>query len=352
MKYLLVFAVLLATVANVQSGASVLLSQTPPSVENCCTGFDAADIALTVRILAHPALAGRGTGQAGFDVAGLILAQELAQSGFKPLPGSVDGYFQPFTIYNGTYDRPQSRNVIGYMPGEVANEYVVIGAHYDHLGVIDDTNDHNGSIANGIYLGADDNASGTAAVLAVAKALGKFVEEGNRLRRGVIVGFWGAEELGMLGSLHFIRSGVVPLDAIVATLNLDMVGRNDPKDLAVVGAETPLDFARASPLLEFFVREENGKLCEPFAVSYDDQETQYFIRSDGVSFFDARPAGSRIPVLNFTTLLHDDYHHQLDTVDKIDENKIRRIACFSFEVLKRTAQDPRRPRYIEAGLVP
>ncbi|MDO8557722.1 MAG: M28 family peptidase [bacterium] len=304
--------------------------------DSCDAILSEADIRSTVDILAHPALAGRGTGQRGFYVAGLFLARELRNAGFMPLPNNTEGYFQTFRAYTGAKAGGEiSRNVIGYLPGKVSGEYVIIGAHYDHLGEEMGTT----------YLGADDNASGTSGVLAIARQLGACVGSGKKLRRSVIVGFWGAEEMGLVGSEYFVASNIVPLKEIVTVFNLDMVGRNNPRQLTAIGAERPIDFPRANPILEKLLQEENAKLVLPFAIGYEDGGVGYFNRTDSYSFFDASSPKNRLPVLTLTSLLHKDYHRPTDTPEKIDAGKVRNVAQLLYQIVVRLATSALRPAY-------
>ena len=204
-------------------------------------------------------------------------------------------------------------NVLGVLPGAApdrAGEAVVIGAHYDHLGVV----------GGALYPGADDNASGTAVVMGLARA---FAAAGPR-DRTLVFALFGGEEIGLLGSGHYVREPIVPLAQTVAMLNFDMVGRLRDGTLTVGGVESgtglrPIvgDAARALGL--------NATLRDlPFAPS------------DHSRFYDAGA-----PVLFFHTGTHADYHRPGDTSDKIDAGGLAQIAALGARVVEGLATGDR-----------
>jgi hypothetical protein len=208
-------------------------------------------------------------------------------------------------------------NVIGVLPGADparAAEAVVIGAHYDHLGVV----------GGALYPGADDNASGTAVVLGLARAFAA----GGPLDRTLVFALFGAEELGLVGSGHYVREPAVPLTRTVAMLNFDMVGRLRDGRLTVGGIdsgqglrEVVTDAARdvgASPALK----------GSPFGPS------------DHNRFY-----GGGVPVLFFHTGTHADYHRPGDTADKLDGAGMARVAALGARVAERLAT-AERPAYV------
>jgi hypothetical protein len=204
-------------------------------------------------------------------------------------------------------------NVVAYLPatGEVAEAekpWIALGAHYDHLG--------RGQIGNSladktearrIHHGADDNASGVAAVLAAAQAL----TSGPR-RLNIMFGFWSGEEIGLLGSAAFVRAAPVPMDRIRAYLNFDMVGRMQDNRLIVQAVGT-------SPVWPQLLRDEN--VAAGFDLALQDDPYQ----PTDVASFNAVD----VPTLNFFTGAHADYHRPSDTADKINYGDLDRIATFS-----------------------
>ena len=194
-------------------------------------------------------------------------------------------------------------NVLGRLPGRVP-ETLVVGAHYDHLG-----RGGSGSLdpsADGeVHHGADDNASGTAALLELARALAAREEP---LHRSVLFAAFGAEELGLLGSVHFVERPPLALRQIVAMLNLDMIGRLAPRGLVVQGSET-------SPAWPALLEQANR-----------GPELRLRLLAGGAGPSDHAPFFHvGVPVLFFFTGMHGDYHRPSDTAEKIDATGISRV---------------------------
>jgi aminopeptidase YwaD len=209
----------------------------------------------------------------------------------------------------------QSQNVIGYLPGRrnAGEDYevIVIGAHYDHLG-----RGGRGSLSpgsHGIHNGADDNASGTAGMLELARVLS---ENYGTLNRGVLFIAFGAEELGLIGSRHYVAHPYIPNERTAAMINLDMIGRMEGDRLTVFGTGT-------SPVW--------GELLEG-SVYYDSLEVSRNPAgsgpSDHASFY-----AREIPVLFFHTGLHADYHRPSDTADRINYTGIDRIVRYVKDII-------------------
>jgi hypothetical protein len=206
---------------------------------------DADRILRDVAWLADDRLEGRGTGTAGNDSAAAWLARRHAALGLRPL-GGVQGYLQPFVArsaqmaHAGQPNGVATQNVVALVPGRdpaLRGEYVVIGAHFDHLGR-SPANAMDPEARDAIRNGADDNASGTAAVLELARLLAA-----RPARRSVVVAHFSGEELGLLGSQWFVDHPPVPLDSAVAMVNFDMVGRLRNEKLIVYGVATARELA-------------------------------------------------------------------------------------------------------------
>jgi hypothetical protein len=210
-----------------------------------------------------------------------------------------------------------------------ADEYVGLGAHYDHVGV--------GAAVDGdsIYNGADDNASGTAALVEVAEALAA-LPASERPARSVLIVWNTAEESGLLGSEFFTDRPTVPRDDIVAHLNLDMVGRNHPDSLSIVGSR------RISTELGELVENVNRDQPSPFIFDYSydspDHPEQVYCRSDHYNY-----ARYGIPVAFLSTGLHDDYHAPSDHADLIDYDKTARVSQLVLDITRALADRPARP---------
>jgi hypothetical protein len=222
-----------------------------------------------------------------------------------------------------------TQNIVAIVEGSdprLKSTYVALGAHYDHVGYAESAAAPPGRVTPGtaddrIWNGADDDGSGTVALMALARAYA----QGPRPRRSMLFVWHAGEESGLYGSRYFTDYPTVPLEAIVAQLNVDMIGRNRG-DLAsqsntvyLVGSD------RISTELHQLSRDANQLLKPPLALDYelndaDDLELIYY-RSDHFSY-----AAKGIPVIFFTTGLHPDYHANTDEVSKIEFSKMARIA--------------------------
>jgi len=220
-------------------------------------------------------------------------------------------------------DSFKTQNVVAFWEGadpKLKNEIVVIGAHYDHIGAKDDTT---------IYNGADDNASGTAGVMAVAKA---FANCKGRPKRSILLMCFAGEEKGLFGSRFY--AGTDPLFSIektVTMLNLDMIGRNDTSAVEVMGC------TRSPDLKEVFLK-ANEAVNLKFKFSNDKR----IGGSDHASFF-----RKDIPFLAFNTGTHEDYHRPTDTVEKIIPEKMAQVARVVFASAWLIANMEDRPKLVE-----
>lgn len=228
-----------------------------------------------------------------------------------------------------------SYNVIGVVRGTdpaLAQTYVAYGSHLDHIGIQPPVNGD--SVANG----ADDNASGSATMLALARA---FAGSPARPRRSLLFVWHGAEEKGLLGSAHFTQQPTVPIDSIVAQLNADMIGRNHPDSIFIVGPRAAP--GNQSRVLGAILDSVNAAQQRPFAVNREwDSPThpeRIYYRSDHYNY-----AARGIPILFFTTGLHDDYHRVTDTPDKIDYEKLARVGRLLHEMGIAVGNRATRPR--------
>jgi len=221
------------------------------------------------------------------------------------------------------------KNVVGVLEGEgpLADETIVIGAHYDHLGM-----GGAGSAAPGvkeIHNGADDNGSGTTVLIEIARDLVARSREKKLPRRIVFIAFTG-EERGLIGSARYIRNPLFPLDKTVAMLNLDMVGRLQDEKLIVHGTGTATEF---------------DALADRFGKAYGFEITKKpsgFGPSDHSSFY-----GAKVPVLFFFTGSHKDYHRPTDDFDKLNIVGMRRIGQMVTEIAITLATAPQRPSFVE-----
>ena len=213
-------------------------------------------------------------------------------------------------------DSVNSYNVVGVVRGSdprLAGSYVAFGSHLDHIGIQPAV--EGDSIANG----ADDDGSGSVGMLAVAR---QFQEMQRRPRRSMLFVFHTAEEKGLLGSAKFVEHPTVPLDSIVAMVNADMIGRNHPDSIYIVGpAAAPEGQSRVIGTIADSV---NAAMARPFQFNREwDSPThpeRIYFRSDHYNY-----AARGIPVVFFTTGLHDDYHKVSDETSRIDFDKMVRV---------------------------
>src|SRR5262245_3753627 len=225
-------------------------------------------------------------------------------------------------------ERRTASNILAYFPAAAGSssetQWIVLGAHYDHLGTGEAGHSLAGKEDAGqIHPGADDNASGTAAVLAAASAL-----RGQPLRRNVMLAFWSGEEMGLLGSTAFIAKTPIPLPEIAAYLNFDMVGRMRDNRLIVQATGT-------SPAWPRLLEQTN------VAAGFDLilQEDPY--QPTDVTNFE----GANVPSLSFFTGAHADYHRPSDTADKINYEDLDRLAAFAARITMRLAETERPPAF-------
>ena len=271
-----------------------------------------------VEYLSSDALQGRQTGSDGEKAAADYIANRFKKLGLEP-KGAND-YFQTFTFKPKTNPHQKvnytvkagdstitGTNVIGFLNHNAENT-VIIGAHYDHLGYGAEGSLHRGEKA--IHNGADDNASGVAVLLNLADKL-KEVNTGNNY---LFIAFSG-EEMGLLGSNYFVKNATINTKKVNYMINMDMVGRLKPDStLAVYGVGT-------SPILKqtLNAHNENFKLI---------QKESGVGPSDHTSFYNAD-----IPVMHFFTGQHEDYHKPSDDFDKLNYKGMQTISNYIFEVI-------------------
>jgi hypothetical protein len=266
-----------------------------------------------IKTLTEDRLQGRATGSAGAEIAATYLARRFSEVGLQPAAG---GWFQSFTIGRDAPAVRQSKsgglvgkNVIGILPGRdpvLRNQTVVLGAHYDHLGLggfgsLDP--DSTGLVHNG----ADDNASGVAGLIQVAARLAKSPPA----RTVVFIAFSG-EELGLLGSSHYVKEPIYPLAGTLAMINLDMVGRLRNGRLIVYGARTAKEFPALLDSLNWYAGFDLKAQGDGYGPS------------DQSSFYAAKR-----PVLHLFTDLHEDYHRTTDDWQKVNLDGLKRVADFT-----------------------
>lgn len=260
--------------------------------------ISAAEIQAHVIFLASDELEGRAAGTRGGRLAAEYIAGEFESSGLNAIDESGD-FMQPFAA-----GEKKTENVIGFLEGShplLKNEVIVIGAHYDHLGKNEET--------GAIYNGADDDASGTSVMLEVAEAFGR---SKGRPRRSLLFIAFGAEELGLVGSKHYVQNPLKPIAKTAWMINLEMMGRGD------AGKVTVMMFGELPGPLQDSVGEHawNAEL------EVVDGGEAHIRAGDQFPFHDAK-----VPILCFYGGdNHPDYHQPTDTADKIQPEWMQAVA--------------------------
>ena len=261
-----------------------------------------------VNYLASPELMGRGLGSAGLEAAGRYIAVKFGAAGLAP-GGDGGTYLQSFQVARGEDGQPHEvANIIGVLPGSRAewkDQTVIVSAHYDHLGL--GWPDVRKGDEGKVHPGADDNASGVAVMLELARALGA---AGKPQRTIVFVAFTG-EEAGRLGSKHYVDHPVGPLDQIMGVINLDTVGRLGTQKLSVLGTGSATEWQHIFRGAGFVTGVDSRNV--PEAVDGSDQAS-----------FTERG----VPAVQIFTVAHSDYHRPSDTPDKIDAAGLVKVAAF------------------------
>ncbi len=219
-----------------------------------------------------------------------------------------------------------TQNVVAYLEGAepvLKNEVVAFGAHYDHVG-IDDSGD--------VFNGADDDGSGTTAMLEIARAFAKNPE---RPKRSLIFISHTGEEKGLLGSRYYTEHPLVPLQNTVAQLNMDMIGRNDSNSVYIIGS----DFLSQELHQINLAANEMIGLNFDYTYNTESDPNRFYYRSDHYNY-----ARRGIPIIFYFSGVHEDYHKVTDTVDKINFNKMARIARLVYLTGWKVANRETRPK--------
>ena len=274
-----------------------------------------ADSARLMRLagaLAHDSMQGRGAGTHGGAMARRLLVHELTATGVAPLGGSFEHPFE----YSHSGSTTAAVNVIGVIRGtQWPDRYIVATAHYDHVGVRDGV----------VYNGADDNASGTAALLELAGWFSR-----NPPQHSIVIAALDAEEAGLRGARAFIAEKPVPLGAVVADINMDMVGRNADNQLYAVGT-------RQNPWLKHYVEGAARGATITVRFGHDGSvagEQDWTWMSDQGPFLQAG-----IPFLYFGVEDHPDYHRPTDDVERLQPRFFAGAAALVIETVRRLDLD-------------
>jgi Zn-dependent M28 family amino/carboxypeptidase len=340
MRSLRLFPLLALLIAGPACAQPAPTTANPSSgVARASEAIRAEDMFARIYYLSSDALQGRDTPSPGLEAAAAYLVSEHRRLGLDPA-GESETYYQryPFRPRRGSTGPDQAEvsfppNVVAVLRGsdpQLRDEYVLLTAHFDHVGV------GRPVAGDSIYSGADDNASGTAALLEVAKAFSLLPE---RPRRSILFLHVSGEEHGLLGSRWYSENPTVPIGQIVANINVDMISRNAPDTIVVIGKS----YSTLGDVVDRVGARNPG-----LGLTVSDDlwpEERFFYRSDHYNF-----ARLEIPAIFFFSGVHADYHRPSDTVDRIDPDKAARVARLIFHTALEIANDPERPRWDPAGL--
>jgi hypothetical protein len=251
--------------------------------------------------------------------------QEQIDKEGKPVSFQLPASLQVSVSVNIEHTKATVSNVLAWLPGET-DEYVIIGAHYDHLGR-GDAHSLAPALLGQLHPGADDNASGTAGVLELAR---RFAPMKGKLRRGILFASFAGEELGLLGSAEWVKSPTRPLGKAVAMLNMDMIGRIKDDKVYIGGVGTGSNFKN-------LLQEAQSRY--PFNIEYS---ASGYSSSDHTSF-----VIGRVPSLFFFSGLHSDYHKPSDTWEKINPQSAVRLLDLVQSVGEQLASSADRPAFVQ-----
>ncbi|MCD9610446.1 M28 family metallopeptidase [Tenacibaculum maritimum] len=333
MKKILYIASALAFVAC--GSSKEVLNETPKDTDYAkkyAETITAKDLGKHLFVYASDEFEGRDTGSPGQKKAVAYL-KDFYSSQEIPSPLGKNTYFQKVPaafLSNNQRGIPlkDSENVIAYIKGsEKPKEVIIISAHLDHEGIKDGK----------IYNGADDDGSGTVAILEIAQAFKQAAKAGKRPKRSVVFLHVTGEEKGLLGSKYYTENPIFPLANTVANLNIDMVGRVDelhketPNYVYLIGSD------KLSTTLHNISEEMNKKYMHiNLDYTYNDENdpNRFYYRSDHYNF-----AKHNIPIIFYFNGVHEDYHQPSDTPDKIDydllENRTRLVFYTAWELANR-----------------
>jgi Zn-dependent M28 family amino/carboxypeptidase len=315
--------------ANFEAAARAYWPDKPPRILNYTLASWADRIRIPVAQIS-PALASSLVAPTGKTLEEMAKAAESAR-GSQPTPlgparvtirAAVDRHIVP------------DRNVVALLEGSDArlkNEWVIVSAHFDH----------NGADATQIFNGADDNGSGTVALLDIAEAYALAAKDGQRPKRSVLFAAWNSEERGLLGAWAYTEQPLAPLTSIAAVLNMDMIGRNEEIPVgggtrfAGLDVQTAESNSNALNLMAFskvpditaVVEKANGGIGLELKKRYDNNSSNLLRRSDQWPFLQRG-----VPAMGFITGLHPDYHTQYDRPEKINYVKMEKIARLVHQV--------------------
>jgi hypothetical protein len=332
-KTLILFLIAAATFSCKNSQQTASANNADPS--KYLSLISEKDLKTMLYVVASDEMEGRETGSEGQKKAGLYMIEHYKKHGI-PFPKGASDYYQhiPAAFLNAKYNEnlPDSENIWAFIEGsEKPDEILVISAHYDHVGI------KNGEI----YNGADDDGSGTVALLEMAKVFAKAKKDGNGPKRSILFLHVTGEEHGLHGSRYYSENPLFPLANTIADINIDMIGRRDNDHpntnnyVYVIGAD------RLSSELHNLTVAQNEKYTKvdlDFKFNDPKDPNRFYERSDHYNF-----AKHGIPSVFFFNGVHADYHKPGDTPDKIEYDALTNRTKLAFVVAWELANRPNRP---------
>jgi len=270
-----------------------------PAVKNIAPviiNIDSVNQIKSLKVLSSDAFLGRETGTKGGELSRMYIASKFEDLKLEKLGSS---YFQSFKYYgsneHGDKKNGLAYNVICLIRGtELVNKFIVVGAHYDHLGMS----------GKKVYNGADDNASGTAALFSIAKYFKEYPP-----KHSIIIAAWDAEEIGLLGSKYYVSHPIILQKDILCNINMDMIGRNRQNELYVTGTRYS-KVLRDSVVAKLY----SNKISILTGHDGDDRDDDWTYSSDHGSFHN-----KGIPFLYFGVEGHKDYHRTTDEFESVQQ---------------------------------
>ena len=292
---------------NLSAQESVSTDQTQKRIDLAQT-ITAEDLSHLLYRFAADSMQGRMTATPGQKKAAEFLVDFYQKENITgALPGG--GYYQniPKEYFKSKYVKTNSENVVAIIPGStLPQEYIVISAHYDHVGAKGDT----------IYNGADDDGSGTVALLEIAQAFKRAQDLGMGPKRSIVFLHVTGEEIGLYGSRYYTENPIYPLDQTVCNLNTDMIGRIDPNKAGNDNYIYLIGSDKLSQELHDVSEEVNDTFAQlelDYTFNDENDPNRFYYRSDHYNF-----AKKNIPIIFYFNGVHEDYHQPSDTPDKIE----------------------------------
>lgn len=300
---------------------SISLKGQDSHMTNFANTITAKELKEHLYVYASDYFGGRETGTKGQKIAVDFLRDYYISQNIPPAKGS-EQYFQKMNlIIKG--NSVDTENVAAIIEGsEFPNEYIVLSAHLDHIGT------HDGQINNG----ADDDGSGTVALMEIAEAFKQASIQGHPPKRSIVFLHVSGEEKGLLGSKYYVENPLYPLTQTVANLNIDMIGRLDPKRddkdpnyIYLIGSDK---LSQELHDISEAINDKYSKLKLDYTFNADDDPNRFYYRSDHYNF-----AKNNIPVIFYFNGTHEDYHQPGDTPDKINYPLLKKRTQLIFYTL-------------------